>query len=129
MRLALAIGVALLASAHTLAADEHSVVGIYSSFESSQESGDIVGMELHIVPDPTGYSAIVQASEGAPGYPVVVHVAVEGRSIRFEIPSPSKCGLAPGIYSGTVSADGLLLNGPGWESARLLKRGKSYWQK
>jgi hypothetical protein len=126
---AIALAIVLASSPLALAADALAVVGIYSSFRSSEQSGDIVGMELHIVPDPTGFSGIVQASEGGPGYPEVVPVAVEASTVRFAILPSSRCGLAPGEYTGSVTGDKLLLSGPDWESPRLLKRGKSFWQR
>ena len=105
------------------------VTGIFSTFRLSEKSGDIVGAEIHIVPNPKGYSAIVQGSEGAPGFPEVVTLSVEGNTITFTISSNSASGLPPGKYIGRVTRKGLLLNGP-TESYKQyeMPRKKSYFQ-
>ncbi len=105
------------------------VTGVFSTFRLSEKSGDIVGAEIHIVPNPKGYSAIVQGSEGAPGFPEVVPVSVKGNTITFTISPSSASGLPPGKYIGRVTREGLLLDGP-TESFKEYKmpRKKSYWQ-
>lgn len=106
-----------------------SVTGIYSSFKHSSKSGDIVGMEIHIVPNPVGYSAIIQGSEGAPAFPEVVRLKVSNRLIEFVIPKKSACGLLPGNYTGSINSDGLNLKGPAPNYREYyLPRGRSFWQ-
>jgi len=93
-------------------AQDSNVTGLFSTFRLSEESGDIDGAEIHIVRNPTGYSAIVQASEGAPGFPEVVNILVKGTTIEFSIPKNSASGFEPGTYFGIVTKEGLNLRGP-----------------
>ena len=104
-----------------------SITGIYSSFEYSNNSGDIIGMEAYIVPNPNGFSIIIQASEGAPAFPEIFNLLVSEDLITFEIPNNSACGLLPGIYSGIIEENSLYLKSPN-KTMFYLKRGKSFWQ-
>ena len=54
----------VLITAAIASAEDDSVTGFFSTFHVSPKSGDISGAEIHIVPNPIGFSAIVQASEG-----------------------------------------------------------------
>src|SRR6266581_6662710 len=120
--------VALLAAQSTFSADG-AVTGLFSTFGLSGKPGDISGAEIHIVPNPKGYSAIVQASEGAPGFPEVVDVVVKGTTLTFTIPERSASGFSPGTYNGTVTKEGLRLRGPrGLYGDYFLPRKGSFWQ-
>jgi hypothetical protein len=107
-------------------AENNSVTGLFSTFHVSEKSGDISGAEIHIVPNPVGYSAIVQASEGAPGFPEAFNLSIKGSEIEFTIPKNSASGFPPGNYVGTVSIKSLKLRGPYEEY--LLPRKGSFWQ-
>ena len=124
----LIIGFMTISPRSAVCSDEK-VTGVFSTFRLSEKSGDIVGAEIHIVPNPKGYSAIVQGSEGAPGFPEVVNISVKGNNITFKISPTSASGLPPGKYMGHVTRNGLLLNGP-TESFKEyeMPRKKSYWQ-
>ena len=115
--------IAGLFSAPLIAAE---VTGTFSSFMLSAQSGDIVGMEIHIVPTPKGYSAIVQGSEGAPGFPEVFEVIQQNNNISFVIPENTATGVHPGLYKGNISEIGLALQGP--TRNYELTRKPSYWQ-
>ena len=105
------------------------VTGLFSTFRLSEKSGDIVGAEIHIVPNPMGYSAIVQASEGAPCFPEVVNLSVQGNTIEFTISPNSASGFPPGRYVGHITREHLLLDGPteGFTKYKMPRK-KSYWQ-
>lgn len=110
-------------------ADDQNVTGLFSTFRYSKGSGDMTGAEIHVVQSPRGFSAIVQASEGAPGYPEVLQIGVVGRTITFTVPETSATGFAPGNYRGTVTAKGLRLRGPkGQYENYFLPRKPSFWQ-
>jgi hypothetical protein len=110
-------------------AENSNVTGLFSTFSISEESGDISGAEIHIVPNPAGYSAIVQASEGAPAFPEVIKLSVKGNTVEFTIPEDSASGLSPGKYIGSVSMKGLVLRGPkGLYEEYFLPRRSSFWQ-
>ena len=128
-RLGIAIAaVTSLLLGQQLFAGESGVTGLFSTLRMSEASGDLVGVEIHIVPNPVGYSAIVQGSEGAPGFPEVVTVTVQARTIDFVIRDGSGSGLPPGKYSGTIVREGLRLNGPTEHYKNyLIPRATSYW--
>ena len=120
--------VALLAAQSAFSADGD-VTGLFSTFGLSGKSGDNSGAEIHIVPNPKGYSAIVQASEGAPGFPEVVEVVAKGATLVFAIPQSSASGFSPGTYNGTVTREGLTLHGPrGIYGNYFMPRKRSFWQ-
>ncbi len=120
--------VAFLGGQTSFAADGD-VTGLFSTFARGEKSGDVSGAEIHIVPNPKGYSAIVQGSEGAPGFPEVVDVVVKGITLVFTIPVESASGFSPGIYNGTVTKEGLRLRGPrGLYGDYFLPRKRSFWQ-
>lgn len=112
-----------LFSATVIAED---ITGTFSSFMLSSQSGDIVGMQIHIVPTPKGYSAIVQGSEGAPGYPEVFEVDHQNTNITFATPESTATGVRSGPYKGNISEIGLSLQGP--TRNYELTRKPSYWQ-
>jgi len=119
----------LIALSSSSEASDREVTGLFSTFRLSEKSGDIVGAEIHIVPNPKGYSAIVQGSEGAPGFPEVVTLSVKGKTVTFAIPPNSASGLPPGKYIGRVTREGLLLDGPTERFKKYqMPRKKSYWQ-
>jgi len=91
---------------------DRNLTGVLSTVRPSEKSGDIVGAEISIAPDRTGYSATVRASEGAPGVPEAVAIFVRGGTIEFSIPVNSASGFAPGTYTGVVTSEGLRLRGP-----------------
>jgi hypothetical protein len=130
MRVAIFIlALVTLLSSHVSLAQDGNVTGIFSSFRLSEKSGDYVGAEIQIVHDPKGYSAIVQASEGAPGSLEVVAVSVRNGTIEFSIPTNSASGFEPGTYIGVVTIEGLRLQGPrGLYGNYLLPRKGSYWR-
>lgn len=110
-------------------ANNDSVRGLFSTFHVSSKSNDISGAEIHIVPNPVGFSAIVQASEGAPGFPEVIELSVTENKIEFTIAESSGSGFAPGRYLGLVTEKGLKLNGPkGLYEDYFLPRKSSFWQ-
>jgi hypothetical protein len=105
-----------------------SPTGIYSTFRISPRSGDIVGMEIIVLRGTGALHAVVQASEGAPGTPLIVPLDVKGNDLLFSIPVACSCGLAQGSYAATVSKAGLELRRSGQKEKVLLPRGNSYWQ-
>jgi hypothetical protein len=119
----------LILSSHAAVAYAEGVTGLFSTFSLSENSGDIVGAEIHIVPNPKGYSAIVQASEGAPGFPEVITLSVRGNTIEFAIFPNSASGFPPGKYVGLITRKCLLLDGPTESFKKFeMPRKESYWQ-
>jgi len=103
------------------------VTGIYGNLHYNAEGGDLLGMELLIIPDNSGYVACVQIAEGGSPFVVVVPFVVTGSQVQFTLPSGS-------AYSGThltgsFASGGakLILQWPQGQQ-EVLVRGRSYWQ-
>lgn len=124
------ITLCLLASA-TFAAEPQTkrITGIYSNLSYNAEGGDLLGMELLIIPSGHGpevaYSVFVQIAEGGAPFSVVVPLKVTGNKIEFNLPSG-------GVYSGEhfvgmFKGSELVVR---WSQGteEHLKHGKSYWQ-
>jgi hypothetical protein len=105
------------------------ITGIYSNLSYSKESGDLLGMELLIVPSgrgpETAYSVFVQIAEGGAPFSAVVPLTVTDTKIEFALPRG-------GAYSGehfvgTFKGGELVVR---WSQGteEHLRRGKSYWQ-
>jgi hypothetical protein len=100
--------------------------GIYTDLEYNQEGGDLLGMELLIIPsDPSGYRAFVQIAEGGPPIAAIVPLLLDGSNVEFTLPAGS-------VYSGEhfvgkLSSTKLVLHSSQGKE-ETLKRGKSYWQ-
>src|SRR5262249_40168851 len=69
-------------------ADSVRYAGTFSSLEYHESEGDVVGVELRIVPARGGYEGTFQFAEGEPGHLVLVKVDVKGDVIRFSVPPP-----------------------------------------
>eukprot|EP00456_Euglypha_rotunda_P087226 TRINITY_DN8873_c0_g1_i4.p1 TRINITY_DN8873_c0_g1~~TRINITY_DN8873_c0_g1_i4.p1 ORF type:complete len:124 (+),score=10.64 TRINITY_DN8873_c0_g1_i4:590-961(+) len=118
-------GTALLFVSCLAMASELRVTGTYSNLRFGTE--DLSGVEVTIVSGGTGYYAVVQCAEGAPGIPLVVPAQVHGARIEFRVTAASS-GCPEAAFTGAVTAAGLtgVFEGTQWPG--FLKRGKSYWQ-
>jgi hypothetical protein len=102
------------------------VSGIYSDLQYNSEGGDLLGMELLIIPsDPSGYRAFVQIAEGGPPFAAIVPLLVDGSRVEFTLPEGS--AYSGEHFVGTLSGAKLVLHSP-QGTEETLKRGKSYWQ-
>ena len=113
------------ASAGVPTAELRSLAGIYSSLTLNQESGDLTGLELLLVPegDLSHYAAAVQLAEGQSPQLAIAHVEVQKDAFTLSF-KPEGVG-APITFTCKVSVSGLTcVNGA---STEKLKRGKSYW--
>lgn len=102
------------------------VSGIYSDLYYNSEGGDLLGMELLVIPcDPSGYRAFIQIAEGGPPYAAIVPLLVDGSRVEFTLPAGS--AYSEVHFVGTLSSTKLVLHSPQGKE-EVLKRGKSYWQ-
>ena len=104
------------------------IVGTYSNLKYNSEGGDLIGVEVHIVPGHQGVKAIVQFASGDVGDPVVVDVVATGTHVHFEMPAGFKI---QGTFDGTVSSQGLegtFSNSRGVQKHLVLPRTRSYWE-
>ncbi len=121
----LAIFAALILSAAVVAAQaDLRISGIFSNLHYSDESGDLGGWEILVIPSGAStYTAVVQLSEGeAPTVAVGTLVAKAG---RFTLTIPPGSTLS-GTYKGVITAKDMRLETPA--GPETLLRGKSYWQ-
>jgi len=114
------IGFATAALAH----ESHlRVTGTYSNLRYNGEAGDLLGMELLIIPARSGYVACVQVAEGGAPFVAVVPISVSGTQMQFTMPASYGGQHITGSFTGTK----LVLHWPQGQQEVLL-RGKSYWQ-
>ncbi|RKT46856.1 hypothetical protein [Thiocapsa rosea] len=121
--------IALLGSALICAAaDPPKLQGIYSNMEPSVEQGELIGIEVFILPhirdDEVAYVALVQFSDGLPTRPQLVDLAIQDDGISFSAVHPIEGEIR---FKGSIDMEGL--------SGRFdalgevsLPRGESIWQ-
>lgn len=87
--------------AANVSAQSAPVAGIYENFTVGQESGDLVGMRVVIIPAADTFYAMVQIAQGGAEdpKPVFVDATVKGRTVEFTVNDQK--------YTGTVSVAGL----------------------
>ncbi len=121
--------IALLGSALLCAAaDTPKLQGIYSNMEPSVEQGELIGIEVFILPhirdDEVAYVALIQFSDGLPTRPQLVDLATQDDGISFSAVHPIEGEIG---FKGSIDMEGL--------SGRFdtlgevsLPRGESIWQ-
>lgn|GEM_PF-1204922 len=101
------------------------ITGVYSNLRYNLEGGDLLGMELIVVPSEAGYIAFVQIAEGGTPYTAVVPIVVAGQRISFMLPPGGAYGGTR--FDGDLKEASLVLHSPTGVD-ETLKRGRSYWQ-
>jgi hypothetical protein len=99
------------------------VAGIYSNLEYNEGGGDVLGIEVLLMPTVKGWYAVVQQAEGEPSVPVVVPAIVKADRVTFQLPEGA-------MFAGRVTVRGLEGEWVSNLSHRrlVLRRGRSYWQ-
>jgi hypothetical protein len=124
--LILGVATAALAAAPRLTAVR--IAGTYSDLRYNDESGDLLGMEVKIVPVAGGrWQAAILVSEGEPAPLVVIDVQANGRTISFQVP-----GEGGWSFRGTIAAKslkGVITYGNGTTKSVTLPRGCGYWDR
>jgi len=106
------------------------VSGLYSDLTYHAEGGDLLGMELLVIPageDKNGllWNAFFQIAEGGAPYCTVVSLLVRGNKVEFTLPPGRALG---GLhFTGTISSTEMVLTRPAGQVEHL-RRGNSYWQ-
>ncbi|ULU25745.1 hypothetical protein [Dyella terrae] len=101
------------------------VTGVYSNLRYNQEGGDLLGMELLVIPSEAGYTAFVQIAEGSAPYTAIVPLAVENSQISFTLPLGGAYGGMK--FDGELKATSLVIKSAAGAN-ETLRRDKSYWQ-
>jgi hypothetical protein len=107
--------------------------GVFSGLTYHYEPSDLMGMEIIVVPGPSGNMALIQYAEGAVHQPVLVPMNESAGEASFLIPPACPCGLPAGRYLAVVSLGALHVRGPVGSGEHtpidtMLSRGKSFWQ-
>lgn len=105
--------------------DHQKVTGMFSDMTYSQETGDVIGIEVFLVYSNRGYFAVYQTSEGEPSVPVVVSARVDGSSVSFQVPPEID---SRGSFNGAIGNNELTGRFSGNGQVVHLKRKPSYWQ-
>jgi len=103
------------------------VTGIFSDLRYSNESGDVIGLEIFIV-YAGDYYATVQVAEGIPESPFVVKLQVKDSNIEFTLPEKAGSLSGVGKFTGKITAASLIGKFEHETEKRVLKRKNSYWQ-
>jgi hypothetical protein len=102
------------------------ISGIYSNLRYNSQGGDLLGMELLILPsEGSGWTVVAQIAEGGAPCVSVASLRVAGENVEFALPKGGQCGEAH--FRGKLTGQDLQLS---WDSGSIghLTRGKSYWQ-
>ncbi len=106
------------------------VSGLYSDLAYNAEGGDLLGMELLVIPagkDNNGllWNAFFQLAEGDAPYCTLVSLLVRGNKVEFTLPPRGALG---GLhFTGTLSSTEMVITTPAGQVEHL-RRGNSYWQ-
>ena len=108
-------------------ATQTSIRGIYSSLRYNSEGGDLLGMELLILPghEDSEWTVVAQIAEGGPPCVSVASLRVTGENVELTLPKEGQCGEIH--FRGKLTGQDLEFKG-GFGQIAHLKRGKSYWQ-
>ncbi len=107
-------------------ASAENLIGTYSSLHFNEEGGDLLGMEILILPSAAGagenYTAVVQIAEG--GAPDVFVLSITNlKDDRFHLQLPD------GLKLEAIAKErALIINWPNGDTDSLQK-GRSYWSK
>jgi hypothetical protein len=103
-------------------------IGVWTSLCLNQESGDLNGMEIIIMPNvqKPPFRALVQITDGGTTpFMALLEVGVVGK--RFEFTVPEDWGWSSRTYSGKFKGGLLVIESPAGNVKRL-RRGHSYWE-
>jgi hypothetical protein len=120
--------VLLVCAVTRAAADTPKLQGIYSNMEPSVEQGELIGIEVFILPhirdDEVAYVALVQFSDGLPTRPQLVDLAIQDDGISFSAVHPIEGEIG---FNGSIDTEGLTGRFDALGEVSL-PRGESIWQ-
>lgn len=103
------------------------VPGTYSNLEFNEEGGDLLGIEIKIVPVDNHFQGAVLISEGEPQPMILVTVNVRGSSVDFDVPGRDGWKFSGRLTSKSLSGTITHVSG-GLEKVVLLRR-CGYWDR
>jgi hypothetical protein len=102
--------------------------GIYSNMEPSVEQGELIGIEVFILPhvpdDEVAYVALVQFADGLPTRPQLVDLSIQDDGISFSVVHPAEGEIG---FTGSIDMEGLTGRFDTLGEVSL-PRGESIWQ-
>ncbi|MGQ0383378.1 MAG: hypothetical protein ACT4UP_01625 [Gammaproteobacteria bacterium] len=103
--------------------DTQRISGTYSSLRLVEETGDLIGIEILVIP---AWKALIQVAEGEAPLAVVVKLTPVGDHYEFAMPADSllshiRCEIR-------FLPNEARLSGPDCFDEQSLKRTKSYWE-
>lgn len=109
------------------AEDQSSLAGIYSNLNQSEESGDLDGMELLLIPEDGGskYTVVVQISEGELPQVMLSHIEVKNKA--FDLIFKMSGTTEPEKMKCKFDDKNIVCGNSDGQRAKM-KHGKSYWQ-
>ncbi len=105
------------------------ITGLYSDMWYLTGKQQIVGTEIFVMQNQSGYVAMVQCAKGVAGTPFIAPLTLKGKTVIIEIPARADSLCCPGRFTGTIVEKQLrgefadCHNGP-----LVLTRKNSYWQ-
>jgi hypothetical protein len=125
----MAMTFALLGSSLICAsADAPKLQGVYSNMEPSVEQGELIGIEVFILPhvrdDEVAYVALIQFADGLPMRPQLVDLAIQDDGISFSAVHPVEGEIE---FKGSIDMEGLTGRFDALGEVSL-PRGESIWQ-
>jgi len=130
MRVVVQLSVVILSLASIDACAQPAAVripGTYSNLAMNEDGGDLLGVEIKIVPIGERYQGAVFLSEGEPQPMTIVEVRVRGTSVEFDVPGKQKTGWK---FSGQItgkSLTGTIRYASGGVEKVVLPRRCGYW--
>jgi hypothetical protein len=103
------------------------IAGTYTNVHYIEEAGDLLGMEIKIIPLGERYQAAVFVCEGSVGPMRVVDLRVRGTTIAFDVRESEDAAWS---FAGTVSAKslkGIVTHSLGGRESVTLQRKCGYW--
>ena len=114
----------LTLSGYLYAEEKPSITGVYSTLAYHENSGDLMGMEIHVLYSYSGYFAVVQCSGGNP---VIVEAKVKENKISFSLAESGDVVCSIRKYEGIIRESDLKIKNDGGDL--ILPRRESYWIK
>jgi len=108
------------------------IAGTYTNLEYNDDGGDLLGIEVKIVPIGDRYQAAVLVSEGSPSPMVLVDVTVAAQEVRFRVPQSRREADDSWNFRGTVTAralNGVITHASGVKEQVKLTRRCGYWDR
>jgi hypothetical protein len=108
------------------------IAGTYTNLEYNEEGGDLLGIEVKIVPVGGRYQAAILVSEGSPSPMALVDVTVKAQEVRFHVPQSGRDSDNSWNFRGTVTSralSGVVTHASGTEEQVKLTRRCGYWDR